>query len=55
VIDTATNLVIGTFITDQNSTAGWQYITVGPDDRFYITDQADGTTYAVTIGDATAL
>ena len=55
VIDTATNQVIGTFITDQNSTAGWQYITVGPDGRLYITDQADGTTYAVTIGDATAL
>ena len=44
VIDTTTNTVIGTFTTDQNSTAGSQYITVGPDGRLYITDQADGTT-----------
>ena len=55
VIDTTTNQVIGTLTTDQNSTVGSQYITVGPDGRLYITDQADGTTYAVTVGDATAL
>jgi YVTN family beta-propeller protein len=53
VIDT--NTVIGTFTTDQNPTAGSQYITVDPDDTLYITDPADGTTYAVTVGDATAL
>jgi YVTN family beta-propeller protein len=51
VIDTDTNTVIGTFTTDQGSTSAANTLTVGSDGTLYITDFADGTVYAVTVGD----
>ena len=49
VIDTATNTVIGSFITDQGSNGGTRDIAVGPDGTIYITDASDGMLYVVTV------
>ncbi|HVQ51777.1 MAG TPA: Ig-like domain-containing protein [Mycobacterium sp.] len=48
VIDTATNRVIGTFTTDQNSSVGYRTITVGPDGSFWITDSGDNKVYVTS-------
>jgi YVTN family beta-propeller protein len=50
VIDTATNSLIGTFTTDLTSVSTTRSIAVGPDGTVYVTDAADGTVYAVTVG-----
>jgi YVTN family beta-propeller protein/VCBS repeat-containing protein len=50
IYDTATNLVIGTFTTDQTSGASIRSIAFAPNGTVYITDSADNAVYAVTVG-----
>ena len=55
VYDTATNTVIGSFVTDQNSGASVRSIAVAADGTLYITDAGDNNVYVVTVGDLTML
>ncbi|MFN3006305.1 beta-propeller fold lactonase family protein [Mycolicibacterium wolinskyi] len=50
VIDTATNSVVGTFSTDQNSATGSRTIAVGSDNTLYIADYYDNSLYASVFG-----
>ena len=49
VSNTATNTVIGSFVTDQNTSAGVRSIAVAPNGTLYITDAADNKVYIVTV------
>lgn len=55
VYDTATNTVIGSFITDANSGASIRSIAVAANGTLYITDDVDNKVYAVTVGNPTML
>jgi outer membrane protein assembly factor BamB len=55
VYDTASNTVIGSFVTDQNSGASIRSIAVAADGTLYITDAGDNKVYVVTVGDPTML
>jgi DNA-binding beta-propeller fold protein YncE len=50
VYNTATNAVIGSFVTDQGSAAGARSIAVGPDGTVYVADAGDNKVYIVTVG-----
>ena len=55
VYDTASNTVIGSFVTDQNAGSIPRSIAVAADGTLYITDMDDNKVYAVTVGDPTML
>ena len=50
VYDTASNTVIGSFVTDQNAGPSPRSIAVAADGTLYITDMDDNKVYAVTVG-----
>jgi YVTN family beta-propeller protein len=50
VYDTATDTVIGSFITDTTPGASFQSIAVASDSTLYITDDGDNKVYVVTVG-----
>ena len=55
VYDTASNTVIGSFVTDQNAGPSPLSIAVAADGTLYITDMDDNKVYAVTVGNPTML
>jgi DNA-binding beta-propeller fold protein YncE len=55
VYDTASNTVIGSFVTDQNAGPSPRLIAVAADGTLYITDMDDNKVYAVTVGGPTML
>jgi DNA-binding beta-propeller fold protein YncE len=55
VYDTASNTVIGSFVTDQNAGASPRSIAVAADGTVYITDMDDNKVYVATLGGATVL
>ena len=50
VYDTASNTVIGSFVTDQNAGSAPRSIAVADDGTVYVTDMNDNKVYAVTVG-----
>jgi YVTN family beta-propeller protein/VCBS repeat-containing protein len=50
VYDTASNTLIGSFVTDQNSGTSPRSIAVAGDGTVYVTDMNDNKVYAVTVG-----
>jgi len=49
VLNTATNTVIGSFVTDQNSTGAYRSVVV-QGNTLYVADGGDNTVYAVNLG-----
>jgi YVTN family beta-propeller protein len=55
VYDTATNVKVGSFVTDQQASTGPRGLYFAPNGTLYIADPGDNTVYAVTIGGPQAL
>jgi DNA-binding beta-propeller fold protein YncE len=49
VYDTASNSMIGSFVTDQNAGTSVRSIAVAADGTVYVTDMDDNKVYAVTL------
>ncbi len=54
VIDTNTNTVLKSVVTDETSSVGTQHIAVAGNGIVYVADAEDGMVYAVSVGDGSA-